>query len=65
MPGQPGANLWLLMGCVVIENDVNGLILREFGLNRVEEAAELLMPVALHVAAAALTNFNLQRGVRP
>ena len=47
MPCQPGANLWLLMGRVVVENDVDGLIFRQFGLDGVEEADELLMPVAL------------------
>lgn len=30
---------------------MNRLVLRQLSLNRVEEADELLMPVALHVAA--------------
>lgn len=37
MPCQPGADLWLLMGRVVIENDVDGLVLRQFGFDGVEE----------------------------
>lgn len=51
MPCQPSANLWLLMGRIVVENDVDGLILRQLGLYGIEEANEFLMPVALHVAA--------------
>ena len=51
MPFQPGANLRLLMGGVIVEDDVDGLIFRQFSLDGVEEADELLMPVALHVAA--------------
>ena len=47
MPCQPGADLRLFVGRVVVENDVDGLILRQFRLNRVEETDELLMPVTL------------------
>ncbi len=51
VPDQPGADLGLLVGCVVVEDDVDSLVRRELGLDRVEEADELLMAVALHVAA--------------
>lgn len=51
MSCQPGADLRLLMGRVVVENDVDCLILRQLRLNHVEETDELLMPATLHVAA--------------
>ncbi len=51
MPGQPGAYLGLLVGRVVVENDVNSLVGGHLGFDGVKEADELLVPVALHVAA--------------
>ncbi len=51
MPCQPGADLWLLMGGIVVENDVDGLVLRQLRLDGVEKADELLMAMTLHVAA--------------
>ncbi len=41
----------LLMGRVVVKNDMDGFILRQFSFDGVEEPDELLMPVTLHVAA--------------
>jgi hypothetical protein len=38
MPGKPGANLRLFVGGVIVEDDVNGLVGRQFGLHRVQEA---------------------------
>lgn len=40
MPCQLGTDLRLLMGCVVVENDVDGLVLRQLCLNGIEEADE-------------------------
>ena len=51
MPGQPGADLGLLVGAIVVEDHVDHLAGRHGALDRVEEADELLMPVALHAAA--------------
>jgi transposase len=51
MPCQPGTDLRLLMGRLVVENDVDGFIMRQFRLNCVEETDEFLMPVTRHVAA--------------
>src|SRR5258708_13443319 len=41
----------MLVGGVVVEDDVDDLAGRHLGLDRVQEAHELLMAVALHVAA--------------
>lgn len=62
MPCQPGADLRLLMRRVVIENDVNRLVFRQFGLNGVEEADELLMAVTLLVAADHRSVENIEGG---
>src|SRR4051812_45393661 len=45
------ADLGMLVGGVVVEDDVDHLAGRHLGLDRVQEAHELLMAVALHVAA--------------
>jgi len=39
------------VGGVVVDDRVNGLVPRDLALERVEEADELLVPVAGHVAA--------------
>jgi hypothetical protein len=51
---EPGAHLGVLVAAVIIiiEDDVDELVGRDLGLDRVEEADEFLMPVALHAAAA-------------
>ena len=41
----------MLVGGVVVEDDVDHLAGRHVGLDRVQEAHELLVAVALHVAA--------------
>ena len=50
MPGEPRHHLRVLVGGVVVEDDMNDLSDRHLGLDGVEEADELLMPVALHAA---------------
>ena len=47
---------------MVVQNDVNRLVLRQLGLDRVEEMDELLMPVALRVAADDGAIENIQGG---
>src|SRR5215208_2554307 len=49
--GEPGNHLRLLVGGVVVEDDVDDLAGRDLCLDGVEEANELLVPVALHAAA--------------
>ena len=47
MPGQPGTDFGLLVRGVVVEDDVDGLVGRQLGLDGVQEANELLVPMAL------------------
>src|SRR5271155_5714046 len=51
MPFEPGPHLGVLVAAVIVEDDVDELAGRDLCLDRVEEANELLMPVALHAAA--------------
>src|SRR5512132_3312110 len=51
MTAEPGADLRVLMGGVIVENGVDDLASRDVALETVEEANELLVPVVLHVAA--------------
>jgi len=51
MTDEPGAHLGVFVDGVVVEDGVNRLALRHRGLDLVEEADELLMPMALLVAA--------------
>src|SRR5207248_1781287 len=48
---EPGAHLGVIMAAVIVEDDVDELAGPGLGLDRVEGANELLMPVALHAAA--------------
>src|SRR5450756_1036003 len=51
MPCQPLTHLRMLVGCVVVDDSVDRLLDRDLRLDGIEEADELLVPVALHVAA--------------
>src|SRR3546814_1250293 len=62
MPGQPGADLRLLVGRIIVEDDVDGLVSGHLGFDRVQEPDELLMPVPLHVAADHGTIQDIERG---
>ena len=59
---KPGPNLGVLMGSVVIEDDMDRLVCRNLGINNVQKADELLMPVALHVASDDCPIENIQGG---
>jgi len=50
MPRQPFPDLGVLVGGVIVEDDVNCLAGRDVTLERAQEADERLVPVALHVA---------------
>ena len=54
MSGQPGAGLGLLVGGMIVEDDVDGLPGGHFSFEGVEEPDELLMPVAITTLFAAL-----------
>ena len=51
MPGQPSPHLGVLVGGIVVEDDVDHLAGRHGALDAIEEADELLMPVPLHASA--------------
>jgi hypothetical protein len=51
MPGQPFLYLGMFVGRVVVDDGVDRHSHRHPRLGGVEEADELLVPVALHVAA--------------
>ena len=50
MSGEPGPCLGVLVRTIIVEDHVNDLADWDFGLDGVQEANELLMPVALHTA---------------
>src|SRR5262249_61605578 len=51
MPRQPLAHLWMLVGRIVVDDGVDHLSHGDLSLDRIEEADELLVAMALHVAA--------------
>ena len=51
MAGQPLADLGMLVGCVVVDDGVDFLSLWHLRFDVIEEADELLVAMALHVAA--------------
>ena len=59
---EPDANLRVLVGGVVVEDDVHHLPDRHLTLDVVEEADELLMAVALHAAADDRAVQDVERG---
>ena len=59
---EPLAHLGMLVGGVVVENDVYEFSGRDFGVDGVEEADELLMPMTLHVAADHRAVENIEGG---
>ena len=62
MTAEPGADLGVLVGGVVVDNGVDDLAGRDGTVDGIEEADELLMPVALHVAADHLAVEHVERG---
>ena len=59
--GEPGQNGGMLVSGIVVENDMDGLSGWNLGIDRIEEAYELLMAVALHAAADHLALQNVER----
>ena len=52
----------MLMGGIIVENDMDGLTVGDLGVDGVEEADELLMAVALHVLADDGAIEDVERG---
>ena len=59
---EPDADLGVLVDGVIVEDQVDLLALRHRDLNRVEEADEFLMAMALHVAADDGSIENIESG---
>ena len=51
MACQPLAHFWVLVGRIIVDDGVDYLSHGDLRLDRIEEADELLVPMALHVAA--------------
>jgi hypothetical protein len=59
---EPGADLQGVMGDVVVEDDVDDLAGRHFGLDSIQESDELLMAVTLNIAADDGAIKDIERG---
>jgi hypothetical protein len=62
MAGQPSFDVRMLMGGVVVDDDMDDLADGDLGFDGIEEADELLMPVALHAAADDLAFEHVEGG---
>ena len=62
MPVEPLTDLQVLVRRVIVEDHMNRLAGGNLRLDGVEEADELLMPMALHVTAYDRAIENVQRG---
>ncbi len=64
MPAEPAQDLGCLMGGDVVEDHMDELPGRHRALDRVQEAEEFLMPVALHAASEHGAIEHVERGVK-
>ena len=62
MAREPRDHLGMLVGGIVVEDDVDGLLRRNSFLNGVEEADELLVTMALHAPADHLAFQHVEGG---
>ena len=62
MPYQPSTHFGMVVGGIVVDDGMDRLSQRHLGLDGVEEADELLMPMPLHVATDDRAVENVQRG---
>ena len=62
MAFQPGTDFLVLMSGVIVQDDMDHLAHGNVAFERVEEADEFLMAVALHVAADHRTIEDIERG---
>jgi hypothetical protein len=49
VPGQPGADFFVLVGRIIVDNSVDGLVCGDIALDVVEKPNEFLLAMALHV----------------
>ena len=59
---KPAPHLLVLVGGVVVEDDVDQLAGRDVALEGVEEADEFLMPMALHIPSEHRAGEDIERG---
>ena len=59
---QPRHNLWMLVGGVVVHDGMHQLACGHLGFDGIQEADELLVPMALHAAADDATFQHVQGG---
>src|SRR5262249_38920862 len=60
--GKPFAHLRMLVGGVIVDDRMDLLTLGDLRVDLIEEADELLMPMALHIAADDGAVENVERG---
>ena len=59
---KPGADLRMLMDSVVVEDDMDGFLCRNLGVDDVQKADEFLVPMALHIASDHRPVEHIQSG---
>ena len=59
---EPGANVRMLVGGIVVENDVDDLTDRNLRLDGVQKSNEFLMTMALHIATDDRAVEDVERG---
>lgn len=62
MPAQPAHHLGVLVGRIIVEDDMDRLFRRHLAFDGIEEFDELLMGVALHILADDAAIQHIQRG---
>src|SRR6516162_6379651 len=61
MPRQPGADFGMLVGGVIVNDQMHVPLSRGLAVDRIEKADELLMPVAAHALADDLAVEDVER----
>ena len=62
VPPEPGADLGMLVRDVIVDNQMHCALVRGLAVDLVEEADELLIPVAAHALADDLAVEHVERG---
>ena len=62
MPAEPGPHLGVFVDGVIVEDHMHRLVGRHAGIDRVQEADELLMSVFLHIPPDYGAIKNVERG---
>ena len=59
---EPGADIRMLVGGIIVENDVDDLADRNLRFDSVQKSNEFLMPMPLHVATDDRTVEDIESG---